>query len=62
VGLWPEALLAQAVVAGRTRGYRHHPQLARFLGAPAPRPYLAEYLRQVRAEARSPGWLEQLPG
>ncbi len=30
VALWREALLAQAVLAGRTRGYRHHPQLARF--------------------------------
>jgi Pyrimidine dimer DNA glycosylase len=30
VALWREALLAQAVLRGRTRGYRHHPQLARF--------------------------------
>ena len=27
---WREALLAQAVLAGRTRGYRAHPQLERF--------------------------------
>ena len=27
---WREALLAQAVLVGRTRGYRHHPQLRRF--------------------------------
>ena len=25
-GAWREALLAQAVLAGRTRGYRDHPQ------------------------------------
>jgi hypothetical protein len=29
VALWREALLAQAVLAGRTRGYTRHPQLAR---------------------------------
>jgi hypothetical protein len=29
-GGWREALLAQAVLAGRTRGYRSHPQLVRF--------------------------------
>lgn len=27
---WREALLAQKVLAGATRGYRHHPQLIRF--------------------------------
>ena len=27
VACWRESLLAQAVLAGRTRGYRHHPQL-----------------------------------
>jgi hypothetical protein len=30
VAAWREALLAQAVLAGATRGYRHHPQLDRF--------------------------------
>ncbi|HET8644201.1 MAG TPA: pyrimidine dimer DNA glycosylase/endonuclease V, partial [Vicinamibacteria bacterium] len=30
VALWREALLAQAVLRGRTRGYTRHPQLARF--------------------------------
>ncbi|MEA5657523.1 MAG: pyrimidine dimer DNA glycosylase/endonuclease V, partial [Cutibacterium granulosum] len=27
---WREALLAQAALAGRTRGYTRHPQLNRF--------------------------------
>jgi hypothetical protein len=27
VALWREALLAQAVLRGKTRGYKHHPQL-----------------------------------
>ncbi len=30
VAAWREALLAQKVLAGATRGYRHHPQLVRF--------------------------------
>jgi hypothetical protein len=51
VALWREALLAQAVIAGRTRGYRHHPQLARFLAAPAPRKAIASYLRRIHEEA-----------
>ena len=36
VACWREALLAQAVLAGRTRGYRHHPQLERFRVVPGP--------------------------
>ena len=30
VALWREALLAQKVLQGGTKGYKHHPQLARF--------------------------------
>ncbi|QNB46363.1 hypothetical protein BR63_08570 [Thermanaerosceptrum fracticalcis] len=30
VALWREALLVQKVLAGETRGYKHHPQLVRF--------------------------------
>ncbi|MFT4211031.1 MAG: pyrimidine dimer DNA glycosylase/endonuclease V [Microbacterium sp.] len=30
VACWRETLLAQAVLAGRTRGYTRHPQLVRF--------------------------------
>jgi hypothetical protein len=56
VALWREALLAQAVLAGRTRGYRHHPQLTRFLQSPAPRKYIAAYLRVVQAEASRRGY------
>ena len=35
VACWRETLLAQAVLAGRTRGYQHHPQLDRFRAAEA---------------------------
>lgn len=30
VALWREALLAQKVLTGTSKGYRHHPQLDRF--------------------------------
>lgn len=33
---WREALLAQAVLAGRTRGYTRHPQLQRKLAERSP--------------------------
>ena len=51
VALWREGLLAQAVLAGRTRGYKRHPQLARFLESPNPRKHIAAYLRLIHAEA-----------
>ena len=51
VAVWREALLAQAVLRGATRGYRHHPQLARFRGRRSPLAAIAEYLRDVHAES-----------
>ena len=36
VALWREALLAQAVLRGATRGYQKHPQLARLRQQPEP--------------------------
>jgi hypothetical protein len=56
VALWREGLLAQAVLAGRTRGYKHHPQLARFLQSSTPRKHIAAYLRLVHAEATARGY------
>lgn len=56
VALWREALLAQAVLRGRTRGYRHHPQLARFRAQPSPLGAIAAYLRAVHAEALRRGY------
>ncbi len=56
VALWREGLLAQAVLAGQTRGYRNHPQLARFLQSSSPGEYLAAYLRLVHAEAVRRGY------
>ena len=56
VALWREALLAQAVLAGKTRGYTHHPQLMRFLETSSPRKYIAVYLRFVHTEAVRRGY------
>ena len=56
VALWREALLAQAVLRGRTRGYRHHPQLERFRAHDEPLGSIAAYLRVVHDEAASRGY------
>jgi hypothetical protein len=56
VALWREALLANAVLAGRTNGYRHHPQLERFREASHPVAAVNAYLRVVHAEATRRGY------
>ena len=56
VALWREGLLAQAVIAGQTRGYKHHPQLARFLESPDPGGNIVAYLRGVWSEAECRGY------
>lgn len=53
VAAWREALLAQKVLAGRTRGYRHHPQLARFSAHPDPLGAIAAFLDGIAAEAKA---------
>jgi len=56
VAAWREALLAQKVLRGRTRGYRHHPQLARFQAHPRPGAAIAAFLAGLAAEARRRGY------
>ena len=56
VALWREALLAQAVLRGHTKGYRQHPQLIRFRDSAAPRRAINGYLALVYAEALSRGY------
>jgi hypothetical protein len=56
VALWREALLARAVLRGRTRGYRHHPQLARFRAHASPRLAISAYLAAIHAEAAVRGY------
>lgn len=56
VALWREALLAKAVLGGRTRGYRHHPQLVRFRAHRTPRLAINVYLQAIHEEALSRGY------
>jgi hypothetical protein len=56
VALWRESLLTRAVLRGQTKGYRHHPQLLRFLQQAAPRSAINCYLAGVLSEAQSRGY------
>lgn len=53
LALWREGLLAQAVLAGKTKGYRNHPQLIRFKSARDPLAAIGCYLTIVHREAAS---------
>ncbi len=54
--MWREGLLARAVLSGRTRGYRSHPQLQRFLAQKDPVAALDCYLSRVLDEALLRGY------
>lgn len=56
VALWREALLAQAVLRGQTRGYTHHPQLQRFHAMACPETAIAAYLQAVLEESQRRGY------
>ncbi|HKR63096.1 MAG TPA: pyrimidine dimer DNA glycosylase/endonuclease V [Thermoanaerobaculia bacterium] len=56
VALWREGLLAQAVLAGKTRGYTRHPQLTRFREQEDPCASIAAYLHRVAEEAERRGY------
>jgi hypothetical protein len=56
VAAWREALLAQKVLSGATRGYRNHPQLLRFRAAVDPKAAIAAFLRGLAAEAGRRGY------
>jgi hypothetical protein len=51
LALWREALLAQAVLAGETSGYRNHPQLNRFRQSSDPIGAISTYLWGVYQES-----------
>jgi hypothetical protein len=53
---WREALLAQKVLKGETRGYRNHPQLNRFKSSPDPTGAIASHLRCIYREAIKRGY------
>jgi hypothetical protein len=56
VAAWREALLAQKVLAGTTRGYTHHPQLARFRSSRRPDQAIAAFLTGIAEEAQRRGY------
>jgi hypothetical protein len=56
VAVWREALLAQKVLSGATKGYRHHPQLARFQAQADPLAAIATFLVGLADEAQSRGY------
>jgi hypothetical protein len=56
LALWREALLAQAVLKGETRGYRHPPQLNRFRNQPEPPAAIGAYMRGILDESLRRGY------
>lgn len=56
VALWREGLLAQAVLLGKTHGYKYHPQLERFKSQPGPQVSINAYLLEVYMEAERRGY------
>lgn len=56
VACWRETLLAQAVLAGRTKGYLNHPQLERFRNTSDPLATVASYLAGLAAQADLRGY------
>ena len=56
VAAWREALLAQKVLAGQTKGYRHHPQLLRFQTQLDPTAAIASFLAGLAEEAERRGY------
>jgi hypothetical protein len=56
VAVWREALLAQEVLRGATKGYKHHPQLARFRATADPPAAICSYLDGIFQEAKKRGY------
>ena len=56
VACWRETLLAQAVLAGRTRGYTRHPQVTRFRAEVDPISAIGAYLGGLADEATARGY------
>jgi hypothetical protein len=56
VALWREGLLAQKVLLNETKGYRAHPQLARFKQHQDSLALIAAYLNGICEEAAARGY------
>ena len=53
---WREALLAQKVLQGETKGWRNHPQLNRFKEHSEPIKAIGYYLREIHLESKRRGY------
>lgn len=56
LAVWREGLLARAVLMGQTKGYRNHPQLARFKAHVDPLAAINYYLEIIAGEAGQRGY------
>lgn len=56
VALWREGLLAKAVLEGKTKGYKNHPQLERFKAHKNPIKAIRVYLFHVHKESVARGF------
>jgi hypothetical protein len=56
LAVWREGLLAKKVLGGKTKGYRNHPQLARFRGCKDPLAMIDSYLLQILLESKRRGY------
>ena len=56
LAVWREGLLAKKVLAGKTKGYKNHPQLIRFKASGNPKEYINRYLLEIYQEARRRGY------
>jgi hypothetical protein len=52
IAVWREGLLAQKVLQGLTKGYKHHPQLYRFKAQTDPLNAIALYLFHIHQESQ----------
>jgi hypothetical protein len=56
LALWRESLLAKHVLEGKTKGYKHHPQLQRFLASKDAIMSINHYLSFIYSEAVERGY------
>jgi len=56
VAVWRETLLAKHVLEGKTKGYKHHPQLHRFQKLSNPVAAINQYLSCIYTEGMARGY------
>lgn len=52
LAVWMEGLLAKKVLEGKTKGYKHHPQLIRFKNCKEPNKLINYYLCEIFKESK----------